>query len=139
MATPPLHLNPRPAAAVCRDMTTPMQRLGFRALTASIVLAVLAALALQGQSRAEATATASATKTVQIKGLAFKPATLKVNRGARVTFSNSSNEAHTATGRGFDTKRIAPGNSAAVRFGKAGTFAYHCKLHPFMKGKVVVD
>jgi len=26
-----------------------------------------------------------------------------------------------------------------VTFNKRGTFAYHCKIHPFMKGKVVVE
>ena len=86
-----------------------------------------------------ATGTASAAKTVQIKGFAFKPATLKVDRGARVSFANSSGTTHTATSASFDTKRIAPGDSAAVQFDKRGTFAYHCKIHSFMKGKVVVE
>ena len=104
-----------------------------------IGLALLAVPAGQMGSAAEANATASATKTVQIKGFAFKPATVKVDRGSQVAFTNSSGVAHTATGAGFDTKRIAPGKSAAVRFKKAGTFAYHCKIHSFMKGKVVVE
>ncbi len=86
-----------------------------------------------------ATGTASAAKTVQIKNFAFKPAMLKVNRGARVSFANASDVPHTATGAGFDTKRIAPGTSAAVQFSRRGTFAYHCKIHPFMKAKVVVE
>ena len=84
-------------------------------------------------------ATASGASTVQIKNFAFKPGTVEVKRGARVTFANSSGVPHTATGGGFDTKRIAPGQSATVRFNRSGTFAYHCKIHPFMKGKVVVD
>jgi plastocyanin len=119
-------------------MTTPLHRASLRVLTVSIALAVLAAIALHGES-AGAAATASATKTVQIKGFAFKPGTLKVDRGTRVTFANSSNTAHTASSASFDTKRIAPGSSATVRFNKAGTFAYHCKIHSFMKGKVVVE
>jgi plastocyanin len=102
-------------------------------------LAVLAALGLQDNDATGATATASAAKTVQIKNFAFKPATLKVNRGTRVSFANSSDAPHTATNGSFDTKRIAPGTSAAVQFNKRGTFAYHCKIHPFMKGKVVVE
>lgn len=84
-------------------------------------------------------ASVTATETVQIKGFAFKPATVKVERGSRVAFANSSGVTHTATGAGFDTKRIAPGKSAAIRFKKAGTFAYHCKIHSYMKGKVVVE
>jgi plastocyanin len=113
------------------------QKLWTSALIAG--LAALAALSLQSSAATGATATASATKTVQIKGLAFKPATLKVNRGTRVSFANSSGVPHTATSGSFDTKRIAAGASATVRFSKRGTFAYHCKIHPFMKGKVVVE
>lgn len=114
-----------------------LNRLGLS--TALIALALLAAPAAQTESAAGASATASATKTVQIKGFAFKPATVKIDRGSQVSFANSSDAAHTATGAGFDTKRIAPGKSAAIRFKKAGTFAYHCKIHSFMKGKVVVE
>ncbi|HEX7278259.1 MAG TPA: cupredoxin domain-containing protein [Solirubrobacterales bacterium] len=120
-------------------MITSMRRASLRILTLSIALALLAALVMQGEGAAEADAGTSAAKTVQIKGFAFKPATVKVKRGSQVAFTNSSNVAHTATGAGFDTKRIAPGKSAAVRFSRKGTFAYHCKIHSFMKGKVVVE
>jgi plastocyanin len=116
-----------------------MDRIRLGVVTALIALGPLAALDGSGGSAAAAAASASATKTVQIKGFAFKPATVKVGRGSRVVFSNSSNVTHTATAAGFDTKRIAPGESAAVRFKTAGTFAYHCKIHSFMKGKVVVE
>ena len=115
-------------------MTNSIERPRFAVVALIAGLAVLALLGMRS-----AGATASAAKTVSIKGFAFKPATVKVNRGGAVAFANSSNVAHTATGAGFDTKRIAPGKSAAVRLGKRGTFAYHCKIHPFMKGKVVVE
>jgi plastocyanin len=113
------------------------RRLWTTALIAG--LALLTALGLQDSDATGATATASATKTVQIKNFAFKPATLEVNRGTRVSFANASGVPHTATSGSFDTKRIAPGTSAAVQFNKRGTFVYHCKIHPFMKGKVVVE
>jgi plastocyanin len=120
-------------------MVIAMDRVRLGVVAALIALAPLAALHGSGGSAAAADASAGATKTVQIKGFAFKPATVKVERGSRVVFSNSSDVTHTATGAGFDTKRIAPGKAAAVRFKKAGTFAYHCKIHSFMKGEVVVD
>ncbi|HST68154.1 MAG TPA: cupredoxin domain-containing protein [Solirubrobacterales bacterium] len=119
-------------------MIVAVRRIEFRVLTGLIALALLAA-PTQTESAAGAIATAAATKTVQVKGFAFKPATVKVERGSQVAFANSSNVAHTATGAGFDTRRIAPGKSVSVRFKKAGTFAYHCKIHSFMKGKVVVE
>lgn len=84
-------------------------------------------------------ARASAAKTVRIKNFEFLPASLRVGKGTRVVFSNISGTAHTATDRGvFDTGRIKGGNSVAIRFQKKGTFAYHCKIHPFMRGKIVV-
>jgi plastocyanin len=117
----------------------PIDRIRLGVVAALIALAPIAALDGPGGRAAAADASASATQTVQIQNLDFQPATVKVGRGSRVVFSNSSDVTHTATGGGFDTKRIPPGKSAAVRFKKAGTFAYHCKIHSFMKGKVVVE
>jgi len=111
-------------------------RWGFALLVA---IAVLTVAALQEARAIGATAEASGAKGVTIKGLAYHPPTLKVKRGARVTFTNSDNTTHTASSGSFDTKRIAPGTSVAIRFNKKGAFAYHCKIHPFMKGKIVVE
>lgn len=121
-------------------MKTSTRQRRWLALTLAIGVAVLGLSITQRDSHAaEAAATASAAKSVQIKDFAFKPATLKVGRGSRVAFDNASDVPHTATSGSFDTKRIAPGQSAAVQFNKRGTFAYHCKIHPFMKGKIVVE
>src|SRR5262249_55503324 len=35
-------------------------------------------------------------------------------------------------------KTVAPGTSKSVTFSTAGTFAYHCAIHPFMHGSVGV-
>jgi plastocyanin len=84
-------------------------------------------------------AQASGAKTVDISDFEFHPPTLQVGKGTRVVFSNSSNITHTATDKGaFDTGRIKAGKVAAVRFEQKGTFSYHCKIHPFMHGKIVV-
>jgi plastocyanin len=84
-------------------------------------------------------ARASKAKTVDISHFEFHPPTLSVARGAKVVFSNSSGTAHTATDKGaFDSGRIKPGGSFAVRFEQKGTFRYHCEIHPFMHGKIIV-
>ncbi len=101
---------------------------------------LLALVATGKGGAAEPTASASAAKSVSIVNFAFKPGTLTVKRGARVAFTNTANTDHTATkGGSFDTKRIAPGETKTVRFNQRDTFAYHCKIHPFMKGKIVVE
>src|SRR4051794_2668401 len=89
---------------------------------------------------AGATATASKATRVNINHFAFHPPTLRIAEGSQVTFSNSSKVTHTATrGGAFDTGLIKPGKSVAVGFKQKGTFAYHCEIHPFMHGKIVVD
>ncbi len=92
------------------------------------------------QAAAADTAQVSATKNVAIVDFAFKPGTLTIARGSKVEFENDGSTAHTATrnGGGFD-KRLAPGKSFSVRFQQRGSFAYHCKIHSFMKGKIVVQ
>jgi len=98
-----------------------------------LVLTALALVALAG------TSAQGAGKTVAIRNLAFHPGTLTVPKGSQVTFSNADGVAHTATDKGvFDSGRIKPGKSFAVRFKQKGTFAYHCKIHPTMHGKIVV-
>lgn len=87
-----------------------------------------------------AVAGASRTAGVEIVSFAFKPATVRIAKGSSVRFSNASDVRHTATRAGsFDTGPIKPGRSVAVRFGRKGSFPYHCTIHPFMKGKVVVE
>ena len=115
----------------------------MQGLVLLLVIAVLAVAALLGGRAIGATvdargATASGAKSVDVNHFAFHPPTLHVKRGGKVTFTNSQNVTHTATGANFD-KTLAPGSSATVKFSRKGTFAYHCKIHPFMKGKIVVE
>jgi plastocyanin len=114
---------------------------GFALLmTATMAALVLLALAVVRDAGASGpVAGTSAAKTVDVNHFAFHPPTLTVKKGARVSFTNSSGVTHTATGKSFDTKRIKPGKSVVVRFTQKGTFAYHCKIHPFMKAKIVVQ
>ncbi|HEX6456505.1 MAG TPA: plastocyanin/azurin family copper-binding protein [Solirubrobacterales bacterium] len=121
-------------------MTLPQSRRGRWAAALLIGIAVLAVAALQGGHASGATATASGAKSVDINHFAFHPPTLRIKRGGRVAFTNSSNITHTATRAGsFDTGHIRPGTTKVIRFNQKGTFAYHCKIHPFMRGKIVVE
>ena len=82
---------------------------------------------------------AGAVKTVHISGFGFEPAVLRIRKGAKVRFTNSSGMTHTATDKGvFDTGDIRPGTTAVVRLRRKGAFPYHCLIHPFMRGKIIV-
>lgn len=103
-------------------------------------LMALAVIGLRSElASAGPAAVASATKTVDINDFAFHPPTLTISRGTKVNFANSSKVTHTATrGGSFNTGRIKPGRTIGIRFNSKGTFAYHCSIHPFMKGTIVV-
>lgn len=120
-------------------MTHSMRWQRLQGLVLLLVIALLAVAALLGGRAIGATATARGAKSVDINHFAFHPPMLRIKRGGKVTFTNSQNVTHTASSASFDTKRIAPGTSATVQFDKKGTFVYHCKIHPFMKGKIVVE
>ena len=78
---------------------------------------------------------------VTIQNMAFSPATVTVAVGTTVTWTNQDAVAHTATSdtSAFTTGTIDPGKSASVTFSQAGTFPYHCLIHPNMLGTVVVQ
>jgi len=110
-----------------------MKRIAACIVLATMLLAGQAAAAGPGPARA------SGSSTVTISNFEFTPKTLRVGKGTRVLFSNSSGTTHTATAKGiFDTGRIKGGKAVEVRFRQKGTFSYHCKIHPFMHGKIVV-
>ena len=78
---------------------------------------------------------------VGIHGNTFDPATLTIQAGQHVHFSNHDGVSHTATSDtgAFDTGNIAGGASGSAEFESAGTFPYHCKIHPTMKGTIIVQ
>jgi plastocyanin len=72
------------------------------------------------------------------------PATISVKPGTKVTWTNKDSFEHTVTADSgqsetFDSKNIAGGATFSMTFTKAGTFKYHCNIHPTMHGTVVVD
>ena len=71
----------------------------------------------------------------------FDPAQISVRAGDSVTFVNAGNEAHTATADdgSFDAGTLNPGDSKSVKFDREGSFKFHCSLHPWMTGTVVVS
>ena len=103
-----------------------------------LAIALLAASLALTERNAEA-----ANQGVTIDNFAFSPATVTVNVGDTVTWTNAEGGGipHTATSDtgAFDTGSIADGASAAITFSTAGTFPYHCTIHPTMLGTVIVQ
>jgi plastocyanin len=81
---------------------------------------------------------AAAGPTVTIMNFSFSPATIDVKAGDTVTWRNSDEADHTATGKAFDTGVLSKGSTGSFTFEQAGTFTYICSIHPSMHGTVRV-
>ena len=71
---------------------------------------------------------------------AYNPGEVSVAIGGTVTWVNMDRESHTSTSNSsrWDSGIIAPGRQFSSTFPTAGTFQYHCAIHPGMVGTVVV-
>ena len=79
--------------------------------------------------------------TVSIVDMSFSPTTLTVKAGTTVTWTNNDGMVHTVTAddASFDSGNIAmTGGKYSKVFSTAGTYTYHCTIHPTMKGTIVV-
>jgi plastocyanin len=72
---------------------------------------------------------------------AYAPNPLTVAVGGTVTWMNNDNTSHTSTGSNgtWDSGTIGPGRTFSRTFTSAGSFPYHCAIHPGMVGTVVVQ
>ena len=87
-------------------------------------------------------AQASEARNVTIDNYTFSPGTLTVPVGTTVTWTNRDFEVHTVTADDtpptFKSAGLDTDDSFSFTFNKAGTYSYHCSLHPHMTGKIVV-
>lgn len=76
---------------------------------------------------------------VSIADFAF-PAETKVEAGATVTFTNDDPTEHTVTADdgSFDSGILAGGATFEVTLDQPGTIAYHCDIHPSMRGTIEI-
>ncbi len=94
------------------------------------------------------------TTAVTIRDFSFNAVTLRVSPGTQVLWTNQGQSDHTATsdaglwdsglisgnqtGGGGTYGGGAAGGSYSLTFMEVGEFAYHCSIHPQMKGTVIV-
>ena len=112
----------------------------------SILLVVLAGLALVGCSSAASGAAGSAAPacTTQVDlppSYQFAPTRIQVSTGSIVTWTNHDNFTHSVQVEGeSEVHMMRPGETAEVTFSAPGTFNYLCTLHAQnMKGTVLVS
>ena len=78
----------------------------------------------------------------------FIPSTVTIGIGETVTWENTDNAAHTVTSGSpadgpdgvFDSSLIMAGGATfSHTFDAVGTYPYHCQVHPWMAGTVIVE
>lgn len=87
---------------------------------------------------------------VNIHDLQFDPKVITVPKGTTVTWTNNDQTAHTVVSDSIDSSTapaaqkfksdfLNPGQSYSHRFDEVGRYPYHCDIHPYLKGEVVVQ
>lgn len=87
---------------------------------------------------------AAGTTGVTIAGMAFSPASVTTPVNGIVKWTNNDGVTHTVSSTtvpayGAFNETLAPGASVCLKFTSAGTYQYHCTIHPSMTGTVAVQ
>jgi len=81
------------------------------------------------------------THNITIQNFGFSPASITVKKGDTVIWTNKDSASHTVTGNngGPSSPTLSTNGTYSYTFNSAGTFAYHCTIHPSMTAAVVVQ
>jgi plastocyanin len=82
----------------------------------------------------------SPVSTIHIKNFAYVPDSVTIPVGSTVKFVEDDETPHTVTASdgSFDSGNLNQKQTWTHTFAKAGTYAYYCAYHTYMKGKVVI-
>ena len=112
--------------------------IGYR-LFIMMLLALIGSSCAQASSPTPAPAPGVAVDQVTIKDFAFNPEKIIIKVGDTVTWTHQDSTPHTTTGGIWDSGTLQQGQTYSRAFDKAGNFNYQCNIHPYMKGKVIVE
>jgi plastocyanin len=79
---------------------------------------------------------------ITIQNFSFNPNVTTITAGSTVTWTNNDSTAHTITSNdsAFTSSAVlSPGQSYSYTFTNTGTYDYHCAIHTFMTGKIIVQ
>jgi plastocyanin len=86
-------------------------------------------------------AAGGSTVEVIMKNRTYEPKTVTIKVGDTVTWVNQDSPQHDAVADNgeFDSGLFDQGETFSFTFTAAGTYPYHCSIHPGMEGTVVVE
>ena len=78
---------------------------------------------------------------MDIKNLRFTPDAINIPAGGVLTWTNGDGFAHTVKGdtAPFASAVLDHNGTFTWTFDAPGSYGYRCTIHPFMRGKVVVQ
>ena len=107
-----------------------------------LLAVVISAAGLSLVASGAAQAATSPTVQVSMKDYAITPATLTVQVGQKVVWTNDDDAPHTVTGLDgpvmLNSPQMTKGQSFSFIFSKPGVYHYFCAVHPNMKGIINV-
>jgi plastocyanin len=111
---------------------------------ATVSATASAAASSVGTSLASSSPSPSASvvsQTIVIQGFSFQPASLTIQTGGSVTWRNDDSVSHqiVSNANAFSSPVLSPGGSYTHVFDLAGTYPYHCGIHPYMTGSITVQ
>src|SRR5829696_8675888 len=125
---------------VANNEVVSMRRLSYLVTLSFLALLVVVPLAGAQQQDMMGQSTTPKMWKVAIEDFQFNPADVAIQPGDTIMWVNEGNTPHTVTSDDgqFDSEVLNPGESFMFTFPEAGTFSYHCEIHPFMTGSVSV-
>jgi plastocyanin len=77
---------------------------------------------------------------VMIRNSAFNPIEMTIAKGENIIWMNEDSASHQIASDTnlFSGNSISKGQNYSFTFKDTGTFPYHCAIHPFMKGTIIV-
>jgi plastocyanin len=111
-----------------------------RAIARLLVLVLaLSAIAVPAGARTDEARVGERVR-VRIVDNRFRPRDITIARGTRVQWVNRGNNPHTTTSNTdlWDSGTLSSGERFTRRFGRRGTFRYHCEIHPVMTATITV-
>jgi plastocyanin len=106
-----------------------------------LITAMVLFLFISGCSKADDNLVTQGANDVWAASSMFDPVSMTVPINTTVKWTNWDSYEHTITSDSklFDSGNISPKGTFTYQFKNAGTYKYHCTLHPEMIGSIIVQ
>jgi plastocyanin len=105
---------------------------------AAILFAASALLSVSGLENQTQPSVGDTTSTVLLRGFAFNPSNLTVERGTTVIWLNGDYLTYKIKSNDFESGNLTRGDTFSHTFNETGNYDYSEATRPFMKGRVTV-